>query len=100
MPANHKDTDSAMWQREFNRSLQAIKGSLHSLRLQAANSANSSPLRQDGAKQMAHTFEMVEIAFQALNTEEPAPSNPDADPIPAPAPRGRRQFISDLKAGQ
>ena len=99
MPANHRGGDAALWQREFNRSLQAIKGSLHSLRLQAAKYQEQPTSR--AAKQMAHTFEMVEIAFQALNTEEPAPpSNPDADPIPGPAPRGRRQFISDLRAGQ
>ena len=47
---------------------------------------------------MAHTFAMVEAAFQALNTPEPTTAyDPDGHFIPL---KGRRQFVSDLKAGQ
>ena len=95
MPANHRGSDAAIWQREYNRQLQGIKGALHSLRLQSAKYQQQPTSR--AAKQMAFTFAAVEAAFQALNAEEPAPPvDLDADPIPAP--KGRRQFISDLRA--
>ena len=51
-------------------------------------------------KKMAHTFEMVDIAFHALNTEEPAPAKNNGDFIPGPgSPKGRREFIWRFKGG-
>ena len=41
---------------------------------------------------------MVSVAFEALKTPEPDDHDPNGDLLPTP--KGRRQFISDLKAGQ
>jgi len=91
-----KISDSALWAREYNRQLFGIKAALHSLRLQGQQQLER---RQSGvAKRMAHTFEMVEVAFKALNTPEPE-RKIDPDEYMPPT-QGRRQFISDLKAKQ
>ena len=91
-----KISDSALWAREYNRQLFSIRAALHSLRLQGQQQLER---RQSGvAKRMAHTFEMVEVAFNALNTPEPERKHDPDEYIPQT--QGRRQFISDLKAKQ
>ena len=88
-----KINDSVLWAREYNRQLQGIKGALRSLKLQSDQQRETRGNTRS-VQSMAHTFEMVDIAFKALNTPEPQPKSDDY------LPTGRRQFISDLKAGQ
>lgn len=90
--------DATLWQQEYLRQVGSIKASLHSLRLQADRQRETRGT-STSVKKMAHTFEMVDIAFQALNTPEPQISNPNGDLIPEPRNRwvGRREFLSDLK---
>ena len=74
--------DSLLWQRDYNRQLQGVKGALHSLRLQTAERQ----VKHKGTKalkQMEHVFDMVEIAFQALNTPEEQETSVELYPAPA-----------------
>jgi len=48
-------------------------------------------------KEMAHWFDLTGEAFRILNT--PAPSAAD-DGDYLPNPKGRREFLSDLKHGE
>jgi len=88
-----KINDSVLWKREYNRQLLGIKAALHSLKLQSDRQRETRG-NTASVKSMQHTFEMVDIAFKALNTPEPQPTSDDY------LPTGRRQFLSDLKAGQ
>jgi len=89
-------SDGALWQAEYRRQLLSIKAALHSLKLQTDQRRNEKPVSR-AVKQMAHQFEMVDIAFKALNTPDP---EDNVDPGVILGPKGRREFLSDLKAGQ
>ena len=74
--------DSLLWQRDYNRQLQGVKGALHSLRLQTAERQGKHKGTK-ALKQMEHAFSAVEAAFQALNTPEPRDTSEDLYPAPA-----------------
>ena len=88
-------SDSALWQGEYCRQLLSIKAALHSLKLQTDEHRKLRGHTR-AVKQMAHTFEMVDSAFKALNTPEP---EIEADGLVS-GPKGRREFIRDLRAGR
>lgn len=89
-------SDSTLWEKNFLAQFTNVKCALHSLRLQAKE-RETTHARTQAYQRMVHTFEMLEIAFQALNTPEPRSDSNTDELIPA---KGRRQFISDLRAGQ
>ena len=89
-------SDATLWEKEFLTQFNNIKGALHSLRLQVGEQKVKNA-KSKSLERMRHTFEMLEIAFQAMNTPEPRVDRNTDELIPGP---GRRQFISDLRAGQ
>jgi len=93
MADGRKINDNILWKQDYFRQLHGIKGALHSLKLQSDRHRETRG-NTASVKSMAHIFKMVDIAFEALNTPEPQPASDDY------LPTGRRQFLSDLKAGQ
>jgi len=93
MADGRKINDNVLWKQDYFRQLHGIKGALRSLKLQSDRQRETRG-NTASAKLMAHTFAMVDAAFEALNTPEPKPASDDY------LPTGRRQFISDLKARQ
>ena len=93
MADGRKINDSVLWKQDYFRQLQGIKGALHSLKLQTDHQRETRG-NTKSVQSMAHTFAMVDAAFEALNTPEPKPVSEDY------IPTGRREFISDLRAGQ
>ena len=86
--------DGTIWEREFKRQLHGVQVALHSLKMQAEQ-RRAKP-HSKVSKQFDFTFTAVEEAWRILNTPEPeAPIDPNADLIPSP--RGRREFLADLK---
>ena len=100
MPAKGKRTmsESSGWQAEYLRRFEAIRGSLRSLQIDSEQRLAQYP-ESNALKKMAHHFGRVSAAFEELN--RPAPKEPQSeDFLPGPKPpAGRREFISDLKAG-
>nr|BDD45714.1 hypothetical protein 18 [bacterium] len=86
-------SDGAIWAREYQRQLLGVKGALRSLQLQAEERTTKDGPTSKTVKSMTHTFEMVAIAFKALNTPKPEPKGEDY----LPNPRGRREFLAELK---
>ena len=78
--------DARAWQQEFQRQLFGIKSALHSLKLQT----DSWRERHKGSKalqSLQYRFEMVQVAFDALNSPEPEDPSGDfisGDFIPSP----------------
>ena len=89
-------SDITLWEKEFLTQFNNIKGALHSLRLQIGEQKVKNA-KSKSLERMRHTFEMAEIAFQAMNTPEPRSDSNTDELIPAP---GRRQFLQDLRHGE
>ena len=87
--------DSALWQREWMRQFHSIKTALHSLRRQA-DQRREGKTHTKTVKEMSFHFGLVDEAFAVLNTSEPKSETDGLDL----GPKGRREFLSDLKAEQ
>ena len=89
--------DSELWMNEYKRQFQSVKGALHSLKRQTERYRKEYAHTKAAREEMAHTFDLVEKAFSVLNTPKPPVETTE---IWEQEPKGRRQFISDLKAGK
>lgn len=91
------NNDSSLWRGNYLRQLTSIKCALHSLRVQTQE-MRAQQRQPKSVQAMEHTFAAVEAAFQALHTPEPKTKDSDADFIPGP--KGRREFLRDLRDGE
>ena len=86
--------DTALWQQELFRQVHSVKGALRSLQLQAGHLRDKYKGRKSLAE-MEHTFACVDAAFAELNKQKPR-----SDSGLIRGPKGRREFLSDLKHGE
>ena len=87
--------DSVLWRQEWMRQFHSIKTALHGLRLQTEQRRNGKATAKS-IREMEHWFGLVDEAFAVLNTPEP---ETEADYGMVLGPKGRREFLSDLKHG-
>ena len=97
MGSEPKLNDGNLWATEYRRQFSAVRAALRSLQLQAEQRLTGRP--SGAVKALSHEFEMVSLAFKALNTPKPSDHDPNGEYIPAKTgrPAGRREFLQELK---